>query len=236
LTRFTLNFWGLVSLYESSWLARRIVDAPAADMLKTWPKLITDTDPKMLAKVSKVIRTANVKTSILEGLTWGRLFGGAGALMVIKGHEHDLEEPLDLDNIPLGAFKGLSVFDRWSGIQPSSEVCDDIEKPLDVGLPEYYTVTPKGGTSFRVHASRILRFCGPKMPEPENSVYSGWGISVLAPVLQAMNSYENVSANALSLSFRANLIGMKEDTLSQLLSGASMNQKQPRALRNAWPP
>ncbi len=225
LTRFTLNFWGLVSIYESSWIARRIVDAPAADVLKTWPTVVSEIDPRQMAKVDAAVRRTNTKGAMLGALHWGRLFGGAGALMVIKGHEHELDQPLNLDDVPLGSFKGLSVFDRWSGIQPTGEVCEDIERPLDVNLPEYYSVSAQGGASFRVHASRILRFCGPKMPEPENSVYSGWGISVLAPVLQSMTSYDNISANALSLSFRANLIGLKEDQLSQMLSGAAMNQK-----------
>lgn len=229
LTRFTLNFWGLVSMYESSWIARRIVDAPAADIVKTWPKIACDMDPKHLAKVGAAVVRTNTKGAFLEGLHWGRLFGGAGALMVIKGHEDRLDEPLDLDSVPLGGFKGLSIFDRWSGIQPSGAVCEDIERPLDVNLPEYYDVSATGGRSFKVHASRVLRFCGPKMPEPENSVYSGWGISVLAPVLQSMIATDNLYANALSLSFRANLIGMKEETLAQALSGVGMNQKAAEA-------
>lgn len=229
LTRFTLNFWGLVSIYESSWIARRIVDAPAADIVKTWPRVVSELEPKDTARIEAAIRRTATKGAVLDALHWGRLFGGAGALIVIKGHEHELDQPLDLNAIPLGGYKGLSTFDRWSGIQPTGIVCTDIERPLDVNLPEYYEVSAQGGASFRVHASRVLRFCGPKMPEPENSVYSGWGISVLAPVMQSMTSYDNISANALSLSFRANLIGMKEEQLAQLLSGASMNMKAAEA-------
>ncbi len=224
LTRFTLNFWGLVALYEGSWIARRIVDAPAQDIVKTWPKIVTEADPKDLARVDAAVRRTNTKGQLLWGVELGRLFGGAGALMVVKGHEHDLDQPLDLDDVPIGSYRGLSVFDRWCGIQPAGTYCDDVERPLDVGLPEYYEISSQGGPSFKVHASRILRFCGPRMPIPEDGVYSQWGISVLAPVMQALKSYDNVSANALSLSFRANLIGMKEDTLSQLLSGAGMSQ------------
>lgn len=231
LTRFSLNFWGLVSMYEGSWIARRIVDAPAADVIKTWPKIMCDMEPKELARVDAAVRRTNTKGQSLWGMELGRLFGGAGALIVIKGHENKLDEPLDLDDIPIGSYRGLSVFDRWSGIQPSGDICQDIERPLDVNLPEYYTVSPQGGGSFNVHASRILRFCGPRMPEPENSVYTQWGISVLAPVMQALTSYDNVSANALSLSFRANLIGMKEDTLAQALSGVGMNQKAAAAFQ-----
>ena len=224
LSRLTLSFWQLVALYEGSWIARRVVDAPAQDVVKTWPKIISEVSPKDLGKVDAVVRRTNTKGQITWGMQLGRLFGGAGALIVIKGHEHDLDQPLDLDDVPIGGYKGLSVFDRWSGIMPTGVDCEDIEKPLDVGLPEFYTVSSKGAASFKVHASRVLRFCGPRMPEPENGVYSDWGISVLAPVMQALKSYDNVSANALSLSFRANLIGMREETLSQLTSGAGISQ------------
>jgi len=226
LTRLTLNFWQLVSLFEGSWLARRVVEAPAADIVKTWPTILGETKPEDLAKFKRKVTKTNTKSKVLEALTWGRLFGGAGALIVVKGHEHELDKPLDLDKVGIGAYKGLVVFDRWSGISPAGDVCDDFDSPLDVGLPEFYDVHAKSSSeTMHVHSSRILRFCGPKMPEPENSVYQGWGISVLAPVMQALMSYDNVSANALSLSYRANLIGMRMPELAQILSGVGISQK-----------
>lgn len=226
LTRLTLNFWQLVSLFEGSWLARRVVEAPAADIVKTWPTILGETKPEDLAKFKRKVTKTNTKSKVLEALTWGRLFGGAGALIVVKGHEHELDKPLDLDKVGIGAYRGLVVFDRWSGISPAGDVCDDFDSPLDVGLPEFYDVHAKSSSeTMRVHSSRILRFCGPKMPEPENSVYQGWGISVLAPVMQALMSYDNVSANALSLSYRANLIGMRMPELAQILSGVGISQK-----------
>ena len=226
LTRLTLNFWQLVSLFEGSWLARRIVEAPASDIVKTWPNVLGEIDPDDLAKFKRAITKTNTRGKVLEALTWGRLFGGAGALIVIKGHEHELDKPLDLDKVGIGAYKGLVVFDRWSGISPAGDVCDNFDSPLDVGLPEFYDVHAKSSSeTMHVHSSRILRFCGPKMPSPENEVYQGWGISVLAPVMQALISYDNVSANALSLSYRANLIGMRMPELAQILSGVGISQK-----------
>ena len=220
ITRWTLNYWAVISMFETSWVARRIVEAPAQDIIKTWPNILGEIDPKDLDRMSRAIRKTNTKSQMLEALIWGRLFGGAGALIVIKGHENELDQPLDLDDIQVGAYKGLSVFDRWSGITPSTEICDDIERPLDVGLPEYYECrSAKGGDTFKVHSSRILRFTGPMMPEPEKSAYSGWGISILAPVVQTIMSYDNVSYNALSLSYRAQIIGMRNDDLAGMLSG-----------------
>ena len=223
ITRWTLNFWEVLSFYETSWVARRVVEAPAQDMLRTWPKMLGDSTPEDLAKVDKAIRVTGTKNRVLDCMVKGRLFGGAGALMVIDGQEKDLDQPLDLKTMEIGSFRGLIVFDRWSGITPGTETCTDVNRPLDLGLPEFYDCRMRDGASMRVHSSRILRFCGPMMPEPENSAYSGWGMSTLAPVYQTIVSYDNLSANALSLSFRAQILGMRQPDLAAMLSGLGSN-------------
>ena len=232
LERISLNWFLMLSLFEVSWVARRIVVAPSEDLIKVWPKILGDTAPDDITKINRAIRRTNTKNQMLEALIWARLFGGAGALIVIKGHENCLDEPLNLDDVEIGAYKGLSVFDRWSGIEPGGEVCDDIDRPLDFGLPEFYNCHGKNGKSFKVHSSRILRFTGPLMPEPEKSAYQGWGISVLAPVFQALVSYDNVTSNALALSYRAQLIGLTMPDLAQLLSGLSANQAAAQGFSN----
>jgi phage-related protein (TIGR01555 family) len=237
ITRWSLNYWDVLSFFETSWVARRIVEAPAQDIIKCWPTILSEIDPKDLDKLAYAVRKTNTRRQLLEGIILGRLFGGAGALIVIKGQENELDEPLNLDNIPLSSYKGLSIFDRWSGIYPSSEACYDIERPLDNGMPEFYEVrSTKGGASFRVHCSRIIRFTGPMMPEPEKSAYSNWGISTLAPIVQTITSYDNISYNALSLSYRAQIIGMRMPDLANMLSGlgstAAATTKFARRMQN----
>jgi phage-related protein (TIGR01555 family) len=85
LVRFTFNYWNLISLYEGSWIARRIIDTPASDMVRAWPKITSDIDPKDLTKIDRALRRTNAKNNLLTAMVWGRLFGGAGALIVIKG-------------------------------------------------------------------------------------------------------------------------------------------------------
>jgi hypothetical protein len=230
--RISLNWWMMLSMFEVSWVSRRIVVAPAEDLIKVWPKILGDTAPDDITKIDRAIRRTNTKNQMLEALIWARLFGGAGALIVIKGHENQLDEPLNLDDVEIGSYRGLSVFDRWSGIEPSGETCDDIDRPLDFGLSEFYSCHGKDGKSFKVHSSRILRFTGPLMPEPEKSAYQGWGISVLAPVFQALVSYDNVTSNALALSYRAQLIGLTMPDLAQLLSGLGANQAAAQGFSN----
>jgi phage-related protein (TIGR01555 family) len=224
ITRWTLNWWSVLSLFETSWVARRVIVGVAEDIMKTWPRVLTEADPKNLVKLDAAIRSTNTKNRILEALTLGRLYGGAGALIVIKGHEKILDEPIDFDKIELGSYKGVIPFDRWTGIMPGTEICTDLNHPLDFGHPEFYECTTRDGKSFKVHCSRIIRFTGPMMPEPERSAYSGWGISTLAPIVQTIMSFDNVSYNALSLTFRAQIIGMKVPDLAAMTSGLGSPQ------------
>jgi hypothetical protein len=226
LVRWTYNYWLMITLYRNQWVARNIVDIPAQDMIRAWPKLTSDIEPKDLTQIDRCIRVTQTKSKLLETLKWARLFGGAGALIQIDGHENRLDEPLDYDTIELGAYRGLIPFDRWVGIYPDGALCNDITRPVDYNLPEHYRVqTPSGGGTFTVHSSRILRFTGPSVPYPEYQAQMYWGISVLEIAYEAMKMRDNMLWNMLGLSFRANLLSFQFGELAQALSGASMNQQ-----------
>jgi phage-related protein (TIGR01555 family) len=223
MVRTSFDYWLLITLYRNHWISRRIVDTPAQDMVRAWPKINTDLAPEDLTRVDRALRHTRTKSQILTSLKWARLFGGAGALIVIEGQENELSEPLKLDNIEPGAYRGLIPFDRWTGISPLGDVETDISRPNDFNLPKYYQVTQPGAETFRVHASRILRFTGPSVPTPEYQAQSWWGISALEPAYEEIRKRDNMSWNILSLTFRASLIGMRSKDLAQMLSGAGMN-------------
>lgn len=224
LIRLSYDYWQLITLYRNHWISRRIVEVPAQDMVKAWPKLTSEIEPKDLTRIDRAIRKTNTKNNVLTGLTWGRLFGGAGGLIVIKGQENELDQPLDLDSVGIGAYKGIIPFDRWAGISPLGDVCGDIERPLDFNKPEMYEVRVTGGASFQVHSSRLLRFLGPSVPTPELEAQSYWGISVLEPTYESITMLDNTMWNILGLTFRANILGMKFPELAQLLSGLGSSQ------------
>jgi len=224
LVRLSFDYWQLITLYRNHWISRRIIDVPAQDCVKAWPRLTSEIEPKDITKIDRVLRKTNTKNNVLTAMTWARLFGGAGALMAIKGQENDLDQPLDIESVEIGAFQGVIPFDRWSGISPLGDVCTDIERPLDFNKPEMYEVRVTGGESFKVHASRLLRFLGPTVPTPEVEAQSYWGISVLEPTYESITRLDNMYFNLLNLSFRANLIGMKFPQLAELLSGLGSSQ------------
>lgn len=226
LVRLTYDYWLMITLYQNHWICRKIVDVPAQDMIRAWPTITSEIDPKDLARINKALRKTKTQSDLLQTLKWARLFGGAGALMVIDGQENILDEPLDLESIEIGAFRGLIPFDRWAGIMPSDNVCDDINRPLEFNLPEHYRIqSTNGAKSFEVHASRILRFTGPAVPTPEYQAMNYWGISVLEPAFEEIRKRDNVSWNIVSLTFRANLIGMVFPELAQMLSGLGSSAK-----------
>ena len=241
-TRMGFNYTMFNSMYRSSWLVRKIVDVVPSDMLKNWIKIKSELEPDKLKKIDKAIRQTKTKAKLQEAMQWGRLFGGAAALMLIDGDEDSLEEELDYDDVNVGTYKGLLVFDRWSGIQPSIDMITDINDP-DFGLPLYYnihTVTSKNDDStvnttqitsvLKVHHSRILRFPGRQLPYWERQFEMYWGESEVEIAYEEIKKRDNTSANIASLVFLANIRVLKMDDLGQLLS--SSNQKSKENLYN----
>ena len=72
LVRLSYDYWQLITLYRNHWISRRIVEVPAQDMVKAWPTLTSDIDPKDLTLIDRALRRTNTKNNILTALTWGR--------------------------------------------------------------------------------------------------------------------------------------------------------------------
>lgn len=225
MVRLSNNYWLMLTLYRNSWLARRIVDLPAQDMTRTWPRIVSDIEPDDIKDFDRTVKRTYTQRQIRKALKWARLYGGSGALMVIKGHEDILDKPLDLDDVNPGSYMGLIPFDRWVGIWPyDSNIGTDFSKPNEFGLPESYRVQSEdSGQGFAVHASRILRFSGPDVPTPELQAQMHWGISQLELVYEELRKKDNASWSILQLLFRANLIARIDPNLEQLLSGVGAN-------------
>jgi phage-related protein (TIGR01555 family) len=233
LERWTNDYWLMITLFRNHWIARRIVEKPAQDMCKAWPRINTSqVDANGMKEFDRVINRTYTPARIEKALKWARLFGGAGCLMVIDGHEDILDEPLELDEIAPGSYKGLITFDRWSGIYPEGNIASDINSPVDFGYPEFYKVNGQNGDSFLVHHSRILRFQGPDVPAPENSAAMYWGISELEIAFEEIRKRDNMSWSILQLLFRAQILTQKNPELAQLLSGAGASAKAQQQFAN----
>ncbi len=218
--RLTENYSLLDSLYRSDWIVNKIINVVPEDMTKNWVDLTCQVNPDQDNELKRQERKTHIKSQVLEGLKWGRLYGGAAGIMVIDGQEDMLDQPLDLDMVVPDSFRGLLIADRWNGVYPSGEIVTDMRDP-DFGLPMYYTF----GTDqqnfvqgVQVHHSRVLRFTGRTLPYMEKLNECYWGMSEVEHVYEELNKRNTVSANIAQLIFSAHLRILKMEDLGQLLA------------------
>ena len=223
LTRMTDNYALLNSLYRTNWVVQNVVGLMVDDMLREWYKLKGNITPEAQDALAKVERDTRIRDRLNEGLRWGRLYGGAAGLILVRGQE-DLSKPLDLDMIYPGSFRGLYILDRWMGITATNGLVLEAGDPV----PEYYSITDaEGHTAARVHHSRVIRFTGRELPMVERMAEMYWGESEIEALYEEVVAHDNVSANMVALTFQANVNTMEVKGLEQLF-GIGSGQAQRR--------
>ena len=122
-------------------------------------------------------RRLNVWGSLASTIRWGRLYGGAVAVIMIEGQ--NLSDPLRTETVGKGQFKGLLPIDRWS-LTPSTTLVDalgpDFGKPLG-----YSVIASTNGDQPRtwIHHTRVVRIEGDDLPYYQRQYEQGWGMSVV---------------------------------------------------------
>ena len=177
LERKSWDYQKLTALYRNHWVIQTMVNVVPQDMLKNGYDLVTTLSPEDLDKVASLLRRKKVDTKLYEGLAWGRLYGGAIGVMIINDMQN-LDQPLDYDTLMPDCFKGILILDRWSGVNPSSELVTDLDSE-ELNLPKYYHVNLEDGSAVKIHHSRVLRFIGRKMPRIEEQAEQYWGTSLI---------------------------------------------------------
>lgn len=224
LTRMTDNYALLNSLYRGNWVVQNVIGLMVDDMLREW-YTVKGVPPDALTALDKLERRVGLRECLNEGLRWGRLYGGAAGLILIKGQD-DLSQPLDLDMVYPGSFQGLYILDRWQGITPNIGLT--IERGKEV--PTSYSINDGNGhTVANVHASRVIRFTGRDLPRIERQTEMYWGESELEALYNEVVAHDNVSANMAALTFQANVNTMEVKGMEQLLSMSS-----PAVQRRFW--
>lgn len=226
LTRMTQNYQLLTSLYRDNWIVQNIVSTIPNDMVRKWYEIKSGIAPEYIKQMTRLEQTTQMRKKLLEGLCWGRLYGGAVGVILMKG-QNDMSQPLDMDSVMPGSFLGLQILDRWSGVYPESDVVSDPSDP-DFGLPDYYIIRDEttGQTVVRVHHSRVIRFIGRELPWLERVAEQYWGESELESIYHEVVKRDNVSGNIAALTFRANINYLEADGLDQLLGTANTEMQR----------
>ena len=151
----TRNRMKLEAMYRGSWIVGAAVDAVAEDMTRAGVNIKGGDDPEAIQQMQSKLTRLGIWHSLLETIKWGRLYGGAIALIVIDGQ--DPSTPLNVDTVGKDQFRGLKVFDRWQ-LRPSLQTM--VLEGMDYGLPEFYDVISNIATgqvsNLRLHHSRVI--------------------------------------------------------------------------------
>ena len=229
----TSNTELLTVTYRENWLAKRIIDMPSEDMTRAWYTLATALPENALHDIHALEAEHSVRQELTNAIRYARLYGGSIALIVIRGEEEILDQPLDTDSLLPGCFQGLLVIDRSQGIEPSLELVSDLDDP-DFGLPMYYTVNlewrveseewrANGSAAIqyqqvKIHHSRVLRFIGRELPYLETVAENYWGASELEHLWDELQKRSATSANIAQLIFQANITTLKMGDLGTHLA------------------
>lgn len=146
----------LEAVYQH-WLAKRIVDRPASDMLRAgwYYEGVQDND---LIKLEEACKAFNLNHVLMSGLVLSRLYGEVYVLLgTADGQE--LDQPLELNKLGQGRLEFFTVIkkkylkaDKNTYLSPSA--CQGLLKQ-----PEFYDLQMNDGKGRqRIHHSRLIPF------------------------------------------------------------------------------
>lgn len=213
----TRNRIKLEAMYRGSWIVGAAVDSIAEDMTRAGISIKGDIQPEQIEQMQVQMTRIGVWSALLEAIKWGRLYGGAIALIVIDGQ--DPATPLNVDTVGKDQFRGLKVFDRWQ-LRPSLQ--NMVLEGMDYGLPEFYDVISNIATgqvsNLRIHHSRVIRQIGIQLPAMQAMTEEWWGESVIERMYDRLVSFDAATSGAANLIQKAHLRTVQIDKLREVLA------------------
>lgn len=204
----------LENMYRDSWLAKKIVNAPAEDMTRSWRTFMGEDDQEETSfALEEAERRLGVRAKVAQAIKWSRLYGGAVLLMGV-GNPDGYSKPLDPARVKKGDLRFVLALDRWM-CNATGEFDWDIESP-NFGLPKFYTIANQ--KSLRVHHSRIIRFIGQELPHWSAMQNQKWGDSELQHTYATLKGRDTMTAAIATMMFEANVDVIRAPDLADVLS------------------
>lgn len=196
-----------LAMYRSDWIARKVVDIPAFDMIRegrNW-----QAEDTLIEKLEAEEARIQLWPKLAKALRLARLYGGSAIILGEKNG--DPTQPLNVGRLAAGGLDFIHVASRYE--ITAGEVDRDAASAA-WGQPKSYTMSSTTGGSLKIHPSRVITFVGADLPDLTMS--QGWGDSVLQALEEAV-------ANA----------GLAATSIAQLLQEAKVDVfKIPRFMEN----
>ena len=186
----------LLAMYESDWVARKVVDIPAFDMTRAGREW--KADKKQIEPIEAEEDRLGLDGKLFDVLASARCDGGAVVVMGLPGSPDTPAPP----RITQGQLEFIHVLNQHE-IAPTGQLILDVASPL-YGLPEMWALKANTGTAGKlaaarnIHPSRVVVFRGARAPSRRRQ--DPWGNSVL------QHTYDAIRNAALSAEGTASLI------------------------------
>ena len=219
----TRNRYQLEMMYRSSWIVKQVVDAVSDDMTRAGVSIESDMTPDDMEVFTNYFHEQMIWQRLNSTIKWSRLYGGACAMIMVKGQRPDT--PLNADTIMQDQFSGLIVLDRWMLLPSLTDTVS--EAGPDFGQPKYYQIVAdvRGLPKMNIHHSRLIRLDGVELPYWQTMAENGWSLSVIEPLIDRLVAFDSVTQGAAQLAFKAHLRVMRIDNLRELIaSGGQVYQ------------
>ena len=205
----------LEALYETDWLAGKIVDIIPDDMTREWRAFTGEIDPDIIDTMIAEEERLDLVSNFNQAHKWSRLYGTAFIVMNIDDGQTP-DKPLDINKIKEGSLKHIKTVDRHMlSTNDVIPVSDPMSK--NFGMPEFYRFHE---SNTKIHCSRVLRFDGVKLPYRrfrENNYNSN---SVLDRLYEALTNLNTTANSAASMVYETNVDIFKVKGLMGYLQSA----------------
>jgi len=145
----------LEAVYQH-WLAKRIVNRPASDMLRAgwFYEGIQDND---LLKLKEACKAFNLDGVLLSSLVLSRLYGVCYVLLgTVDGG--NLDQPFDLNKLGIGRLEFFTVLKKKHIEADTSKYLSPKEAGGVLKQPEFYKLKLDGKSNQRIHHTRLIKF------------------------------------------------------------------------------
>ncbi|HAV4458610.1 TPA: DUF1073 domain-containing protein [Acinetobacter baumannii] len=179
----------LEAVYQH-WLAKRIVNRPASDMLRAgwFFEGIQDND---LLKLKEACKAFNLDGVLLSSLVLSRLYGVCYVLLgTVDGG--NLDQPFDLNKLGVGRLEFFTVLKKKHIEADTSKYLSPKEAGGLLKQPEFYKLKLDGKSNQRIHYTRLIKFCHADVVNEEP-------VSVLQEVYEDLLDHAAVKKASASL-------------------------------------
>lgn len=174
----------LSQIYVEHGIVQTLIDQPVDDAFRAGFEIKTgqlNTDE--IEKLKVYCEKNHVIDSIMQGIKWGRLYGG-GAILIIT--DQDPKMPLNIKAIKPDSPLEIRSVDMWELYFDVQNVAGEMRPGEGLGSDrgEYYDYYGKP-----VHETRVMRIIGKEAPSFIKPRLRGWGMSEVERIVRSLNQY-----------------------------------------------